>query len=254
MSDAVLYEVRGRTAWLTINRPKSRNAMSADVRAGLWAGFRQFNEDATASVLVLTGAGDKAFCAGGDLKEMASGHLEAPPSNFVPNLGRNITVEKPVISAVNGAAIAGGFMLVQNSDLCIAADTATFAITEARVGRGVPWAAPLSWMISPKIAMELFLLGESISAQRAFEIGLVNRVVPKDDLNDAAQEMAEKIASNAPMVVRAMKRLVYEAAGKSLDSAYKLAYPLFDDVYLSEDAQEGPRAFQEKRPPRWTGR
>ena len=131
---AVLYEVESGAAWLTINRPETRNALSQDVRDGLFDGIRRFNADDAAKVLVLTGAGDKAFCAGGDLKEMAATTLGVPPLDFVPQMGRNIEVDKPTIAAVNGVAYAGGFMLAQMCDLCVAASTARFAITEAKVG------------------------------------------------------------------------------------------------------------------------
>src|SRR6266536_5590203 len=122
MTEAVSYRVEASVAWLTIARPEARNALNAAVREGLWAGIRRFNEDDTARVLVLTGAGEKAFCAGGDLKEMADTALTVPPPDFVPQFGRNIEVAKPTIAAVNGVAWAGGFLLAQCCDLCIATE------------------------------------------------------------------------------------------------------------------------------------
>src|SRR5580704_4696456 len=178
MADAVSYRVDSGVAWLTIERPEARNALSAAVREGLFSGARRFNADDSAKVLVVTGAGDKAFCAGGDLKEMAETSLAIPPPDFVPQFGRNIDIAKPVIAAVNGIAWAGGFLLTQCCDLCIAADSATFAITEVKVGRGAPWAAPLSWLMPPRIALQILLTGDPITAQRACELGLVNEVVP----------------------------------------------------------------------------
>src|ERR1700747_2918072 len=151
MTEAFSYRVEGGVAWLTIERPEARNALNAAVREGLYAGVRRFNRAGTGKVLVLTGAGEKAFCAGGDLKEMAETALTVPPPDFVPQFGRNIEVAKPTIAAVNGVAWAGGFLLAQSCDLCIAADTATFAISEVRVGRGAPWAAPLSWLIAARV-------------------------------------------------------------------------------------------------------
>lgn len=250
----VRYEVAGAVAWLTINRPEARNALSAAVREGLFGGLRRFNSDDAARVLVLTGAGDKAFCAGADLKEMAGSKLTVPPPDFAPQIGRNIDVPKPVIAAVNGVAYAGGFLLAQSCDLCIAADTARFAITEAKVGRGAPWAAPLPWLIPPRVAMQLLLTGDPITAQRAHQIGLVNEVVPAADLHDAAQAMAERIAANAPLSVRAAKRTVALAAELPLSQAFAAAEELWEPVYLSADAQEGPASFREKRPPVWQGR
>src|SRR2546421_8551284 len=154
MPEAVSYRVTNGVAWLTIERPEARNALNAAVREGLYAGVRRFNEDATAKVMVLTGAGEKAFCAGGDLKEMAETALTVPPPDFVPQFGRNIDVPKPTIAAVNGVAWAGGFLLAQSCDLCIAAEGGTVAISEVKVGRGAPWAAPPSWLVPPPVPLE----------------------------------------------------------------------------------------------------
>jgi enoyl-CoA hydratase/carnithine racemase len=250
MSDAVTYELVSGVAWLTIDRPERRNALSAEVRAGLFAGARRFNADEDARVLVLTGAGDKAFCAGADLKEMADAALTVPPPDFAPQFGRNIEIAKPVIAAVNGVAYAGGFMLAQYCDLCIAADTATFAVSEVRVGRGSPWAAPLAWLLPPRVAMQILLTGDPVPAQRAYELGLVNEVVPAAELRAAAQALAERIAANAPLSVLASKRTVYLSRPEVFEQAERIWAP----VYLSADAQEGPAAFRDKRPPVWTGR
>jgi enoyl-CoA hydratase/carnithine racemase len=250
----VRYELEGPVAWLTINRPEARNALSAAVREGLLHAVRRFSADAAARVLVLTGAGDKAFCAGGDLKEMAETGLKVPPKEFLPQFGRTITVDKPVIAAVNGAAFAGGFLLAQSCDLCIAAEHATFAISEVKVGRGAPWAAPLPWLIPPRVAMQLLLTGDPITARRAHEIGLVNEVVPAAGLRQAAQAMGERIAANAPLSVLAGKRTVGLIAEHPLSRAFDAADEIWEPVYLSDDAQEGPAAFREKRPPVWKGR
>ncbi len=241
-------------AWLTIDRPEARNALDAAVRAGLWAGFRAFNDDVGAGVLVLTATGDRAFCAGGDLKEMAASALEVPPPDFIPLPGRNIEVPKPTIAAVNGVALAGGFALAQYCDLCIAADTARFGITEARVGRGAPWATPLSWLIPPRVAMELLVTAAPIDAARALQIGLVNAVVPLAELEGAAASMAATISANAPLSVRASKRTVHLAARALYAEVQDEADAIWEPVYTSADAQEGPRAFREKRTPRWRGR
>ncbi|HEY2723506.1 MAG TPA: enoyl-CoA hydratase-related protein [Pseudonocardiaceae bacterium] len=253
MSDEVTYELRGPVAWLTINRPQARNALSRAVRDGLYAGARRFNDDAAARVLVLTGAGDRAFCAGGDLKEMANESLTVPPPDFVPQFGRNIEVRKPTIAAVNGVAYAGGFLLAQSCDLCVAADTARFAVTEVKVGRGAPWAAPLPWLIPPRIAMQILLTGDPVDAARAREIGLVNEVVPAAELHEATQRLAERIAANAPLSVLAAKRTVRLMAEHPLTAAFAEAERIWEPVYLSEDAQEGPAAFRDKRTPVWKG-
>jgi enoyl-CoA hydratase/carnithine racemase len=250
MTDAVSYRVTNGVAWLTIERPEARNALNAAVRGGLWAGVRRFNEDETAKVMVVTGAGDKAFCAGGDLKEMADTALTVPPLDFMPQFGRNIEVPKPTIAAVNGVAWAGGFLLAQGCDLCLAAEGATFAISEVKVGRGAPWAAPLSWLVPPRIALQILLTGDPLSAQRAYEIGLVNEVVPLAGLRERAQQVAERIAANAPLSVLAAKRTAYLSRPDLFEEAERIWAP----VYHSADAQEGPAAFRDKRAPVWTGR
>jgi len=254
MSEAVRYQVTDGVAWLTIDRPDARNALNQAVRDGLWAGTRRFNADDSARVLVLTGAGTRAFCAGGDLKEMADDALRVPPPDFLPQFGRNIDVPKPTIAAVNGVAAAGGFLLAQMCDLCVAAESARFGITEVKVGRGSPWAAPLPWLIPPRAAMEIMLTGDLIDAGRAERIGLVNHVVPDAELRDHVQRLALRIAANAPLSVRAAKATVGLIAQQPLSAAYAEAERIWAPVYASEDAQEGPAAFRDKRPPAWKGR
>ncbi len=216
--------------------------------------MERFNADDEARVLVLTGAGDRAFCAGADLKEMAELGLEVPPPDYVPIFGRNVEVTKPTIASVNGVAYAGGFLLAQMCDLCVAADHARFAITEARVGRGAPWAAPLPWLIPPRVALEILLTGEPFDASRAAAVGLVNRVVPLAELHAATQALGETIAANAPLSVAAAKAMVAAAGRAALADLAEEADRIWEPVYRSADAQEGPRAFREHRPPRWTGR
>ncbi len=254
MTDVVTYEVVDRVAWMTIDRPDSRNALSKDVRDGLWDGTRRFVDDDDAAVLVLTGAGEKAFCAGGDLKEMAETSLEIPPPDFLPQFGRNVDVGKPTIAAVNGVAYAGGFLLAQQCDLVVAAEHARFAVSEVKVGRGSPWAAPLSWLVPPRVAMEILLTGDPLDAERAREVGLVNHVVPGAQLHEYTQQLAERIAANAPLSVAAGKRTAYLSAHHARDDAYARAEEIWAPVYRSEDAQEGPAAFRDKRAPVWKGR
>ncbi|UTT51117.1 MULTISPECIES: enoyl-CoA hydratase/isomerase family protein [Rhodococcus] len=253
-ANEVTYEVVNGVAWVTLNRPEARNALNAATRAGLFEAVHRFNADTEAKVLVLTGAGDIAFCAGGDLKEMADHGVTLPPRDFLPYFGRTITVDKPTIAAVNGVAYAGGFLLAQMCDLVVAADHARFAVTEVKVGRGSPWAAPLPWLIPPRVAMQLLMTGDPIDAARAREIGLVNEVVPAERLREATQELGERIASNAPLSVAASKAMVYAAADLGWHDALDKADRIWQPVYLSADAQEGPRSFREKRKPRWQGR
>ncbi len=253
-AEAVTYEVVDKVAWVTINRPQARNAINSRVRAGLFENVERFNADDDASVLVLTGAGDKAFCAGGDLKEMADEGTAVPVRDFIPYFGRTVQVSKPTIAAVNGVAFAGGFMLAQMCDLVVASESARFAVTEVKVGRGSPWAAPLPWLIPPRVALQLLLTGDPIDAARAREIGLVNEISTAGRLRADVQALGERIAANAPLSVAASKAMVYAAADRGWHDALDEADRIWEPVYLSEDAQEGPRSFREKRPPYWRGR
>jgi len=254
MNDEVKCETRGAIRLITINRPEARNALNRAVREGLREAFIAFEADESAQVAILTGAGDKAFCAGMDLKEAADTMLGVPPRDYVPVIGDSIAVSKPVIAAVNGVAYAGGWLLAQMCDLCIASDTASFGITEAKVGRGMPWAAPLGHIIPQRVMMELLLTGDPIDARRAREIGFVNHVVSPEELMPRALAMAERIAANAPLTVRAARELVYLSTEMGRSAALRAAYQLFVPVYQSEDAQEGPLSFKEKRKPVWKGR
>jgi enoyl-CoA hydratase/carnithine racemase len=251
VESAVTYDKRDGIALVTLNRPERRNALSAEMRAGLWTAFREFRDDETV-VLVLTGAGS-VFCAGGDLGEMAERSLANPGPNYLPQPGRNIDIDKPIIAAVNGPALGGGFLLTQSCDLCVAADTATFGISEVRVGRGAPWAVPLTDLIGPRLAMEMLLTATPIDARRAQIAGLVNDVVAPDAVRESALALAQRIIVNAPLSVRAAKRTVSLLHQRAMAEAYVTAETLWDPVYRSADAQEGPAAFRDKRAPQWVG-
>ena len=254
MSDGTVhYGLADGVATIVMDRPEAKNALNRALREGLWETLRRFVSDEGAQVAVLASTGD-VFSAGADLKEMAALGLKVPPPDYLPQLGRNLHTDKPVIAAVQGPAFAGGFALAQMCDLVVAADDARFAITEAKWSRGAPWAAPLPWLIPPRVALELIATAEPLSAERAREIGLVNRVVPRARLLEEAQALARTIAKNAPLSVRAAKRMVYAVAGKTLADALDEGERVWRPVYESEDAQEGPRAFREKRAPVWSGR
>ena len=253
MSEGVLYEPQGQLAVITLNRPDKRNALNAAMREGLWQAWRAFEADDNLRVAILTGAGDKAFCAGIDLVEFADTKLGAPPPNFLPVIGQNIKVRKPVIAAVNGVAYAGGWRLVQMCDLCVAAETAKFGIPEARVGRGAPWAAPMVHMIPPRILAELLLTANPISAQRAYEIGFVNHVVPAAEVMTKARALAHDILAGAPLYMEASKAMIAATSGLNDMDALAEGDRLFAPVYNSQDAHEGPLAFKEKRKPNWRG-
>ena len=248
-NNELLYEVVDGIATITINRPDSRNALNAAVRNGIRESLQLFTKDEAAKVLIITGAGTIAFSAGADLKEMSEQQTKVPEAGFISDL----KTHKPIIAAVNGLAFGGGFFLVQSADIVVAAEHATFGITEARHGRGAPWAAPLPLLIAPRVAMELLLTAQPISANRAMEVGLVNKITTSAELMNTALTIAKQIAANAPLSVAAGKAMVKEVIEGVLGDNYKNAQAIWEPVYLSADAQEGPLAFKEKRAPHWRG-
>jgi len=255
MSEAVLFDARADgIAIITLNRPEARNCLGQEIRAGLFAAWDRFERDPALRIAILTGSGEKAFCAGGDLKEMVERHLEVPPRDMFPVPGDNIELTKPTIAAVNGVAFAGGWMIAQACDLCVASTRAQFAITEVKVGRGSPWAAPLIHMIPQRIFMEIVLTGKPITAQRAYEIGLVNRLVAPEELMPAALALAAEILDGAPLSVKAARETVLLSTEMGRSAALQAARAASETMYRSEDAQEGPKAFAEKRRPQWKGR
>jgi enoyl-CoA hydratase len=254
MSDAVLFELRDDgIALITINRPEQRNCLSREVRDGLRHAWARFEAEDKARIAILTGAGDQAFCAGGDLKEMVETGLKVPPRDMFPVPYENLKLSKPTIAAVGGVAFAGGWMIAQACDLCVASSNAQFAITEVRVGRGSPWSAPLIHMIPQRIYMEIVLTGKPITAKRAYEIGLVNRVAPPGAALDVAIELAREVLAGAPLSVAAARETVMLATEMGRAAALDAAYAAHEQAYNSLDAQEGPRAFAEKRRPMWKG-
>ncbi len=254
MSDAVLFDARDDgVAIITLNRPETCNALTKDVRDGLFAAWDRFERDSDLRVAILTGVGDKAFCAGGDLKEMVERRLAVPPRDMFPVPGDNIELSKPTIAAVNGFAFAGGWMIAQACDLCVASTNARFAITEVKVGRSSPWAAPLIHMIPQRIMMEIVLTGTPISAGRAYEIGLVNRLAKPEDLMNVALGLAGEVLAGAPLSVEAAREMVMLSTEMGRAAALYAARQASERCYRSEDAQEGPKAFAEKRAPKWKG-
>ncbi|MEV3960369.1 enoyl-CoA hydratase-related protein [Nocardia sp. NPDC050193] len=254
MEDAVLFDARDDgIVVITLNRPQTRNCLSAQVRAGLFTAWDRFEHDPDLRIAILTGAGPKAFCAGGDLREMVDTGMTEPPREMFPVPYDTIELSKPTIAAVNGAAFAGGWMIAQACDLCVASTTATFAVSEVKVGRSSPWAAPLIHMIPQRIMMEILLTGDPISAHRAYEIGLVNRLAEPDDLLPVALDLATTVLAGAPLSVRAARETVMLATEMGRSAALAAARHASARAYHSADAQEGPAAFAARRAPRWTG-
>ncbi len=252
-NDVVLYERQGHVATITLNRPDRLNALSPEVFRRLPEVWDVFDADDEARVAILTGAG-RAFSAGADLKVMSEG---GGPSA----LGRGGSLRrglapgtwKPVIAAINGYAIAGGWWLAQLCDIRFASDQAQLGISEVKWNLPAGWVTDLTRIIGMGHALELVLGGERISAQRAYEIGFVNRVVPHARLLDETRAFAGVIAENGPMSVRMHKEILYRGYLLSRDEGNAVANHILSRLMTSEDAQEGPRAFVEKRKPVWKG-
>ncbi|MBX7168226.1 MAG: enoyl-CoA hydratase/isomerase family protein [Pirellulales bacterium] len=267
--DAVLFEKRGHIALITLNRPEAHNAISPEVAVRLAEYWQIVHSDAEIRVAIVTGAGEGAFCSGADLARLIplmtgarmpedewDEKVMSDPTTSMRALLRNFDPEKPVIAAINGSALAGGMEFVVATDIRVAADTAQFALREVvwslfpiggstvRLPRQMPLAA----------AMEIMLTGNPITAHRAYELGFVNHVVPRDQVLAKALEIAETIAANGPLAVKAVRQSV--KACLALDEEQGLARELEIGmpVFATRDAREGPRAFKEKRKPNFEGR
>ncbi|MEO3787560.1 crotonase/enoyl-CoA hydratase family protein [Actinocorallia sp. B10E7] len=257
----VLVERQGHVMIVTINRPEARNAVNEAVCLGVGDALAEAEQDREVRVLVLTGAGDRAFCAGADLKALARGERIIPEGREAWGLAGFVghPISKPTIAAVNGSALGGGTEIVLASDLAVAAETAVFGLPEVR--RGLVAAAGgafrLVRQVPPRVGLELLLTGEPVTAARALELGLVNRVVPADRVLEEAVALAETIAANAPLSVQASKRIALglRDGGRPAEAApWELTAKETAAVLASQDAAEGPLAFAEKRDPVWQGR
>ncbi|TNC25122.1 enoyl-CoA hydratase/isomerase family protein [Amycolatopsis alkalitolerans] len=247
-AEFVRYRTEDEIAVLTIDRPEAGNALNAAARQQLLAAFAAMDADAGVRVGVLTGAGERAFCAGGDLRELSED--PEPMRRFIDGL----RLRKPLVAAVNGAAYGAGFLLLQVCDLCVAATGARFAVPEVKLGRSLSWAAGLPWLLPPRAVLELLLTGDPIGAQRAYELGLVNAVVSPGDLLGDACALARRVAAGAPLTALAAKQMVRLSSAVHLrEMAAELA-ALWQPVLGSADAQEGIEAFLARRSPRWAGR
>lgn len=245
----VLTETTDGVMTITINRPDAGNSLNGAVGRGLVAAFGEAESSEGVRVVVITGAGEKIFSAGMDLKAFAAGEDVASIGAGIDIVGK---CSKPVIAAVNGAALAGGFEVALKTDLIVAAEHARFGIPEVKRGLyAAGGGTRLPRRIPLQVALELGLTGDPISAQRAYDLGLVNRVVPAAELMDAARALAASIAANGPIAVAATKALMWSEIGEA-DSA--AAGKWMGAVFGSEDAKEGARAFAEKRAPQWKGR
>ena len=266
---AVVYEKKGGTAYIILNRPEVHNALDAEVVVRLAEAWQDLADDDSLRVAIITGAGDRAFSSGADLRKLIPlmAGARQPGDEYEEKLMSNrrlisiallrgFDLYKPIIAAINGYCLAGGTEIIQATDIRIAAQHATFGLTEVkraiipsggsmvRLPRQIPFCK----------AMEVLLVGDSMSAEEAHRIGLVNQVVSPGKLMEMAEEFAGKIAENGPLAVRKIKETVLKALGRPVNEGYALEDEAARVIMGSEDAREGPRAFAEKRPPRYVGR
>ncbi|OGA41998.1 MAG: enoyl-CoA hydratase [Betaproteobacteria bacterium RIFCSPLOWO2_12_FULL_62_13] len=256
----LIYEVKDKVAYITINRPEAMNAMDPEVYEGISRAWVDVRDNPDVWVAIVTGAGQKAFTAGADLKSMSK---RVPPekADFWLTqkdmlLNRGLEVWKPVIAAVNGYCLAGGMTLLFGTDIRIAAEHAVFEISEVKRGilpgnggtqralRQLPYA----------VAMELLLLGRRLTAQEALSYGLINKVVPMAELMPSAEQCARQLCENGPLALRAIKELAIRSQSLPLEQGIRLEQSVQEFLRTTEDAKEGPRAFAEKRKPTYKAR
>lgn len=254
MADEVLRQRDGHVEVLTINRPEARNAINLATATALSDALDECTSDDEVWAVVLTGAGDKAFSAGMDLKAFAQGEFPATDQGFAGITERHFP--KPLVCAANGSAFAGGFEVMLSCDIVVAAAHAVFGIPEASRGliAGAGGLIRLPRRIPRAVAMEMALSAEPLSAARALEVGLVNRVVEGPQVLSSALALAQRICDNAPLAVRASKRVMLETLEVSEDEAWAISNEAFGAIARSGDALEGAIAFAEKRSPVWQGK
>ncbi|MBI4641714.1 MAG: enoyl-CoA hydratase/isomerase family protein [Candidatus Tectomicrobia bacterium] len=260
--ETVIFEKKGNVAYLTLNRPEVMNAMNPLMYQELSTAWCQVRDDPDIWVAIVTGAGERAFSAGADLKSRAAEVGEerglAPfwQTQEGMLLNRGLEVWKPIISAVNGYCLGGGMTLLMATDIRVAAEHATFGLSEVK--RGILPAnggtqRAIQQLPYP-IAMELLLIGDRVDAHEAYRIGLINKVVPFGDLISTAEDYARRLCENAPLAVRAIKELAVRGQYLPLEAGLRLEGAISRVLSQTDDAKEGPRAFAEKRKPTWKGR
>jgi enoyl-CoA hydratase/carnithine racemase len=242
----VLYESKGGIAVITINRPDKANALNQEVAAAMRDAWRRFAASDEDRVAILTGAGEKHFSGGADLAD--------PPEiwSFAPGVG--VQIDKPVIAAINGWCVGGAVVLVQFCDLAVMVQGTQFSYPEAKIGFSGGLIASLVPRMPHKVAMEFILVGEAMSAERAYEVGFVNKVVPRTELMPAAMAYAETLAAHSPAVMRMLKRHIQQLMPKGAAELYGHGRRELTELREGADGIEGRAALREKRPPRFTGR
>jgi len=253
MSEEVLVSTDDGIMVVTINRPEAKNAANRAVAQGVAAAMEQLDGDKDIRVAIITGAGG-TFCSGMDLKGFVSGETPVVKGRGFAGL-TEAPPQKPLIAAVEGYALAGGFEIVLACDLVIAADNSKFGIPEAKRGlvAGAGGLIRLPRQVPPRLAMELALTGEFVTSQRVYEMGLINKVVPAGSALDEAKALAKTICANGPLAVAISKKIIVESEDWSRDEMWAKQQDLMAPIFGSKDAIEGATAFAEKRAPKWTG-
>lgn len=254
----IVFERKGKIAYITLNRPESFNALDMEALEELSRALIEYRDDAELVAAIITGSGDKAFCTGADIKAMAAFVREGPyePVGLPPTVMRGLEVWKPMIAAVNGMALGGGLELMLACDLRVATEKATFGVPEVGIGIIPGWGGTqrLAREIPRCKAAEMLLLGSPIDAQEACRIGLVNKVVPSEEVMPTAEKWAGRLCQVAPLAVRAAKEAMLRGAELPLESGLRLETVLAIPLQVSEDFKEGRSAFAERRKPAFKGR
>ncbi|MEZ0365177.1 crotonase/enoyl-CoA hydratase family protein [Mycobacterium sp. pUA109] len=258
---AVLTERRGNVLVITLNRPEARNAVNSAVSTGVGDALQQAQHDPEVRAVVITGAGDKSFCAGADLKAISRGENLFHPDHSDWGFAGYVHhfIDKPTIAAVNGTALGGGTELALASDLVVAQERAQFGLPEVKVGliAGAGGVFRIVQQLPRKVALQMVLTGEPIGAAEAAQWGLINQVVPDGTVLEAALALAERVTVNAPLSVQASKRIAYGADDGTIpdeEPGWRRTNREFGTLLKSEDAKEGPLAFAQKRAPVWKAR
>lgn len=256
MNDSlILYEKNDRIVTITFNDPRGFHSMSPDLFQAFSEALLQFKGDTDAMVAIVTGAGKRAFCAGADIKTMIPA-LRNRDYVLPPLITRGMSIMKPIIAAVNGLALGGGMEIAMACDLRIAADHAKFGQPEVNLGIMAGWGGTqrLARLVGPGKAAELLMMADNIDATEAWRIGLVNKVVPLEELMPTAREWALKICQKGPLGIQATKEAIVRGLNMNLEDGLYLEKALFDHILTTSDSFEGVAAFTEKRDPRFEGK